>query len=395
MITGQELLSTQISTSSGRVIPLRVVMPEHTISNAQEIARQQKQWSTIAQDYERRFHRGEIPWPVAYRARFAAEALWLAGSMVSARTPDAWVALSNSDIIGVMIHTHRDSREIHIDYVAIAPQFQPGSPNGDKPKGIGTAMVEALVQEANRENIPKLTLQALDAPAFKFWQSHGFRDSRPHQPMYAHPSQVYCYIADNPDAGDVALAGDLSKIPGARALAVKTKELPVAGPTEYKVMPGLTRLGKRGIALMGRRDLPPIIDKRWAKQGKELPWILAHEIGHQVIYDLETVAKRHRPDLFTRGDTETNVARWMIQEGVDPRQIRFRDPTLAIYATDFANDLRAGRPVDHRIAGEFVAEVVAYYITTYQETGVYRLPSGIEDAIKQAIEMPPYERRTR
>jgi ribosomal protein S18 acetylase RimI-like enzyme len=364
-------------------------MPDNTVSNIKEIANQQDKWEKVATGYRTQYESGKLSREIASRAVFAADVLWQAGNMVSQGEPGVWLAISDSDIVGVIIHTHKPGGEIYINYAAIAPQFHSGSPNGDKPKGIGTTMLEAIRREAQEQSAPKLTLNARDEKALAFWQSHGFSDSLPGHLMKASPAQVYCYIADNPDADDVVLAGIGESIPGFRAMTVKSKELPVIGETQFKVMPGLERTGKIGATIMGRRDLPPVIDKRWYSRGKDLPWVLAHEIGHQCIYD---IAKAIGPSALDKDDVETSVARWMVKKGVDYTKINFREPTLVLYAANLVTDLRVGRRIDHVLAGEFVAEVVAHYITTYDDPMAYHLPKEIEDVIKTALEMPPYQR---
>lgn len=396
MITGQEMLSTSISTRSGRVIPLRVIMPDNTPSNIKELARQQDRWEQVAVGYRTQYESGKLPREIASRAVFAADVLWQAANLIGQGEPGIWIAMSGDDVIGVIIHSHKPNGEIYINYAAIAPQFHVGVPNGDKPKGIGTSMLEAIRREAQSQNAPKLTLNARDEKALAFWQSHGFSNSRPGHLMQATPSQVYCYIADDPDCDDVVLAGEPESIPGAKSvgdmryMTVKSKDLPVVGETTYKVMPGmLEHLGTKGATIMGRRDLPPIIDKRWASQGKDLPWVLAHEIGHQCIFDIaKAIGLRDtRP-----GDVELKVARWLVDQGIDFRHISFREPTLSLHASRIIDDIKMGRQVNNVLAGELVAEVVAYYVTTANEPYKYRLPAEVEHVIKAALEAPPYER---
>ena len=395
MIIGQEMLSTSIATRSGKVIPLRIVMPDNTVDNIKELSRQQRKWEQVASDYRHRYEASELPRDVAFRATFASNVLWQAANMISQNEPGVWIALSNDDIVGVIIHSHRPGNKIYVDYVTIAPQFHPGAPDGDKPKGIGTSMLESIKQEAAQQNVSELVLHSLDEQAFRFWQSHGFSDSLPGHKLHATPSAVYCYIADDPDAGDDVDAGEPETIPGfrfpdeIRAMSLESKELPVVGETKFKVMPGLNRTGKRGVTILGRRDLPPIIDKRDYKKGSDLPWILAHEIGHQCIFDLAR-AMNLRDDA-----TEIDVARWLIDHGVDYHYISFREPTLALHANRLVDDIKAGRQVNHILAGEFVAEVVAHYITSYNDPRAYHFPADVESVVKDALETLPYERRVR
>ena len=173
-----------------------------------------------------------------------------------------------------------------------------------------------------------------------------------------------------------------------RQLVTKKLDLPGVGPAPYQVLPGLNRIGGGGASIVGDRQTPPIIDKKEYRKGKDLPWILAHEIGHAIAFDMVDFARQERPELFRSGDRETNLTVWMVKSGVDVERIPFKDVRVQDNGRRVATDIQANslRPGDRDICREIYAEAVAYYITTLDEPTGYKLPANVGAVIQKALD---------
>lgn len=226
-MTGRQLRQATLHTASGRPVHMTVYRPDLTIDNLRLLASTYRAWRDQAAAIE-----ATAP-DAAFHAQFAAEVAWLAGSHLrewdDASDPHHYLIVVGVDddtdeVLG--INTAYFVPEEGVWYMAVGttrPVDQPGYPNPDQVRGIGSEIIGAMVAEMNAIVCVPVTLEPLDEAAHRFWAARGFHDVGGDEMAMSCPEsqelerRLAAAPPDCPDQGDcTATAG--KKLRAAKAL---------------------------------------------------------------------------------------------------------------------------------------------------------------------------------
>ena len=176
-MTGRVLRSLTLTSASGRSVPVRLLRPDYSAANQTELVRTWLRWRTQAKALE-----ASHP-DAAIHAAFASEVAWLAALRLRAFADEPReiliVAVGDvgDEVLGLnTAYWVPDEQAWYMAVGTTRPADQPGNPNPDQVRGIGSAVVGALVGEMNAIVCAPVTLKPLDEEAHRFWAARGFHD---------------------------------------------------------------------------------------------------------------------------------------------------------------------------------------------------------------------------
>ena len=176
MITGKAVGRGIAASEHGQVIiPYRMVIPEKSVSNLDEMAKESRRWQVAHRAIEGKMRRGEVQPNVERRAQFVEEVLALTAEYV--RLGDHGVIVAQADdgrILGVLQCAKVAEGEGMINLLAVDPAHIPGAPDDEQLRGLGTSLVAAASQQLLRQGAKTIFIKPLDSEAAQFWQKRGF-----------------------------------------------------------------------------------------------------------------------------------------------------------------------------------------------------------------------------
>jgi hypothetical protein len=214
MITGRVVRSRVLPTASGRRVPMQVVQPDYTLGNVQALADTSRLWRQQAAEVFTR--------PQQHlHAQFAADVAWVAATNLRQYPPsnrDGLILVAETeDGVVLGLNLARWDPAANAWYLALQttrPVDQPGYPNQDKVKGIGSELLGAQVAELVARDCTTLEMEPLDDEARAYWQRQGFSPSVDDELRMSCPDarQLAMRLAgsphDDPTAGDLPLTAD-------------------------------------------------------------------------------------------------------------------------------------------------------------------------------------------
>lgn len=212
-MTGKQLRERTLTTSGGRAVHIRVLRPAYSLSNVRELAFTYQEWRRQALAIEHTYP------DAAFHAAFAAEVARIAAERLQdfADQPRHLLVVAVDDAGEVMgINTAYWVPEEQVWYLAVGttrPVDQPGYPNPDQVRGIGSEVIGALVALMNAEVCAPVTLEPLDADARRFWAARGFHGAGEEMRMTCPESRTLeMHLAhserDDPGRGDAPFFTD-------------------------------------------------------------------------------------------------------------------------------------------------------------------------------------------
>lgn len=209
MVTGALRRSKGLTSSKGRSATVEVLEPEAKLENIRELREVSDRWHREAS--------GVQDGRAQRRAFFAASVAFEAAEKLV--TPSCCVLVARDAATGevLAVATYRpNSGPWHLDNLTTSPANQPGGAGRDQIRGIGTMMLREIAEDVSSRQCSELRLFALDAQAEEFWRGRGFHNTL--QPLRLSCTEVRELARelamshpDRPDAGDVALAGDVDR----------------------------------------------------------------------------------------------------------------------------------------------------------------------------------------
>jgi len=212
VISGRVLRVRQLRTARGRPLLLRVLRPDASRASKDALLEAEKRWTAQAKaatassraSRERALFAADVAYIAAHTLREAAKREATHHVLVAV---DQW-----GDLLGAVVF-HFAGRAWHLDLQAVRPQDQPGWPNPDQVRGIGSEMLGEAVAQMNRQVCARVELEPLDKAAERFWKRRGFHNTQ-------HPLRMSCPESralaaalahtelDDPALGDAPYAAD-------------------------------------------------------------------------------------------------------------------------------------------------------------------------------------------
>lgn len=216
MIAGQLVRTKSLSTIRGRAVTVRIIRPDFTEVNIQELVRLSEEWQEQALATART--RQDIG-DAAVHALFASDVAFIAASGLQAKQCCILVALDFSDkIVGLSLYRLDPRAQVWlIDFHTTSPENQPGYPSEDKIRGIGTTLLGVAAEDMISQNCTQVQLYALDSDSERFWRNRGFHNTQEPLRMSCTETQALAQELstshpDDPQKGDEPFAGEKARL---------------------------------------------------------------------------------------------------------------------------------------------------------------------------------------
>lgn len=140
-----------------------------------------------------------------------------------------------------------------------------------------------------------------------------------------------------------------------------TTFIPKIGDVEYtstELLPG-----KKGVTLLGILDAPILISEKLSP-GAKTDYVVAHEVGHRLTYDMVVNAYEESPALFDAAPNPlSGLIRYFMDLGLTKDSLIPLHPGTQEQLSNIFIDNKVGRWTDELVAQEFIAEVFANWAT--------------------------------
>lgn len=173
-ITGQLILTRQLTTVGGQPFSVKAIKVDQTPENVARLTSVSEHWDEIAEGYRRQGIARKVPG----HAQFAADTAWYgARCVIPASECDTLVLINtlghNTQIEGIAVYTVEPPRG-DIILFTVSPLHQPETPDHSHPKGLGSTLLDALKIDMQRRSVQTIELSPLDRYAEAWWRSKGF-----------------------------------------------------------------------------------------------------------------------------------------------------------------------------------------------------------------------------
>ena len=217
-MTGQVLRTPLLTTPSGRMVPTEILRMAPTAENVQELKQTEALWKSQASAELQRQPAGST----AMHAYFAADVAFLAAADVRSCSamPTCFplAAVGDGAVLGLHLSRWDNLKDVwYIGLQVTRPMDQPGWPNSDRIRGVGTELLGAALAEMNKQTCARVELDALDEEAKRFWTARGFHNTV--EPLWMSCPESQALAAklahtdrEDPNLGDEPFAADRSRL---------------------------------------------------------------------------------------------------------------------------------------------------------------------------------------
>lgn len=174
-ITGKYMGGGFASVPGGMTLPFRMTIASDSPSTRAAFASEEIVWRSAHMEFRARVMAHTLDFAVQQRALFATQVIGLARYFIEHSICCIGVVQAyDGRILGVVNYGYLGGDRLSINLQAIDPQHLPGSPNLYPLRGIGTALLAMVAEEAVRSKVTEIILHPLDSEAARFWEAKGF-----------------------------------------------------------------------------------------------------------------------------------------------------------------------------------------------------------------------------
>ena len=178
-VTGQLILTRNLTTIQGNRFSVRAIKIDQTIENTRRLVSASEHWQQIADSYRQ----PGVPSKVPGHAQFAAESAWYGANWAVPGSECNTIVLADgldrSNLIEAVVVYTVEPPKGDIILFTVSPEHQPGVPdsNRDHPRGLGSVLLDAVKMDMQKLGVQTIEISPLDRHAEDWWRSKGFGPS--------------------------------------------------------------------------------------------------------------------------------------------------------------------------------------------------------------------------